>query len=78
MPSYVLPLKKMTLAQKMGVIEQVWESLRQEDADAASPAWHKELLAERKALYAAGKAKFSPWSEAKERIKRRVHARKAS
>ena len=62
----------MTVSQKMKIIEQVWESLRQDDDKLVSPAWHAEVLAERRRLVEAGKAKFSPWKEAKERIRRRV------
>jgi len=74
MASVSLPLKRMTLAQKMEVLERVWESVRQEGERFESPPWHAEVLAERRRLVEAGKAKFSPWSEAKERIRRRVRA----
>ena len=69
-----LPLKKMSVPEKLDVIERVWASLRDQDEKLDSPAWHKEMLAERKKLHAEGKAKFSAWSEAKERIRRRVRA----
>jgi len=69
-----LPLKKMTVPEKIDVIERVWESLRGEEEKFESPAWHKEVLAARKKLHAEGKARFSSWPEAKERIRRRVRA----
>ena len=69
-----LPLKTMTVPEKLEVIERVWESLRRVDEKFESPAWHEELLAVRKKLHAEGKTKFSAWSEAKERIRRRVRA----
>ncbi len=74
MPAHTLPLKKMTVAQKMAVLENVWDSLRDNDATALSPAWHADELARRTALHASGKLKFSPWSEAKERIRQRARA----
>jgi hypothetical protein len=74
MASVSLPLKRMTLAQKMEVLEQVWDSVRQEEAQLDSPAWHGEILAERRHLVEEGKAKFSPWNEAKERLRRKIRA----
>ena len=70
-----LPLQKMTVAEKMNAIEQIWGSLRDGDSRLASPAWHKDLLASRKQLFAAGRSRFSPWADAKERIRKkaRVH-----
>ena len=69
MASVSLPLKRMTLAQKMEVLERVWDSVREEGDRLESPAWHGDVLAERRRLVEAGKAKFSPWKEAKERIR---------
>ena len=70
-----LPLQTMSVPEKLDIIERVWASLRSQDEMVASPAWHGELLAQRKKLYAEGKAKSSPWSETKDRIRRKVRAR---
>ncbi len=70
-----LPLKKMSVPEKLDVIERVWASLRERDQALESPAWHRKVLAARKKLHAAGKAEFSPWPEAKDRIRRSVRAR---
>jgi Putative addiction module component len=75
MPQVVLPLKAMSVPEKLEVLERVWASLRDDDAKLESPAWHKPLLAERKRLHAEGKAKFVDWTEAKRRIRRRVGGR---
>jgi hypothetical protein len=74
MAAISLPLKRMTLAQKMEVIESVWDSVRRDEDRLESPAWHADVLAERRRLVEIGKAKFSPWKEAKERIRRKVRA----
>ncbi|MGH7944772.1 MAG: addiction module protein [Opitutaceae bacterium] len=78
MASVSLPLKRMTLAQKMEVLERVWDSVRQEEDRFESPAWHEEVLAKRRRMVEGGKAKFSPWKEVKERIRRKVRARHGS
>jgi putative addiction module component (TIGR02574 family) len=72
MPAVQLPLNTMTVSEKMEVLESVWNSLRDNDAKLSSPGWHKKVLAERAALLKAGKARLSPWAEAKERIRKRV------
>jgi len=64
----------MTLSQKMDVLEQVWESVVAKESRFESPTWHLEILKERESLVRSGKAKFSAWPEAKERIRKRVHA----
>ena len=74
MTQLTLPLRKMSVPEKLDVIERVWASLREHEEKLASPVWHREVLAARKKLQAEGKAKFSPWAEAKERIRRKVRA----
>jgi hypothetical protein len=72
MPQVLLPLKTMSIPEKLEVLERVWASLRNDDRKLDSPAWHEPLLAERKRLHAEGKAKFVAWTEAKKRIRRKV------
>ena len=69
-----LPLQKMSVSEKIEVIERVWESLRDEEGKFESPAWHGELLAARQTRHAEGKTAFSAWPEAKERIRSKVRA----
>jgi Putative addiction module component len=78
MPSVSLPLDRMTVSQKMKVLEQVWESLREQEGRFESRAWHADVLTDRRRLVEAGKAKFSPWKEAKARIRRRVHGSRSA
>jgi len=77
MTTISLPLSKMTLSQKMDVMERVWRSMAADDSRFDSPAWHLDVLKERENLVATGKAKFSDWSKAKERIRKQVKARAA-
>jgi hypothetical protein len=68
----------MTFSEKMKIFEQVWDSLRQEEGRFESPAWHADVLAQRRLLVEAGLAKFTPWKDAKERIRRRVRGSRAA
>jgi len=65
-----LPLERMTLADKLALIERVWESLTQKNADFTSPAWHGELLKSRLAAAENGAVAFRPLDEVKQRLRR--------
>ena len=64
MAHVTLPLKEMTVREKLEGIERVWESQRGQEEKFESPAWHGELLAARKKMHAEGMARFSAWPEA--------------
>ncbi len=68
--SIQLPLETMTVAEKVQLLETIWESLCRNPADVASPEWHKELLKERAKRLAAGEATVSSWDNVKARFLR--------
>ena len=74
MPTVTLPLKRMSVAQKLGTIERIWDSLARGEDQLPVPAWHLELLAARKRAVAQGKAHFTDWADAKEEIRHRVRS----
>jgi putative addiction module component (TIGR02574 family) len=67
-----LPLAKMTRAQKLDLIETLWDDISKDDEALESPNWHGEVLHDRQKALEAGKAPARDWEEAKERIKRNV------
>jgi putative addiction module component (TIGR02574 family) len=67
-----LPLSKLTFAQKLALMEALWDDLAGHEKTLKSPDWHEEVLKDREKAIAAGKASFSDWEEAKERIRRNV------
>jgi hypothetical protein len=67
-----LPLKEMTLREKLAAMESLWEDLSRSPGKIPSPAWHKDVLARRRARVAAGKAKFIEWETAKQALRRRL------
>lgn len=58
-----IPLDQMSLSDKLELMERLWADISQEPADLPSPAWHKEVLDERRRLVAEGKLKFQDWQE---------------
>lgn len=67
-----LALEKMTVKEKLQVMEAIWDDLCQKEDQVPSPDWHGSVLAEREKRLASGETRFSDWEEAKERIRKRV------
>ena len=49
-----LPFDEMTLADKLAVMESLWDNLSRCPGDLPSPDWHKPVLQERKRLVDEG------------------------
>jgi len=63
--SAALPLEKMTLAEKLQAMEELWADLSREE-NFESPAWHGEVLRRR-----AGEKDFVDWETAKQQLRAR-------
>jgi hypothetical protein len=66
-----LPLKQMTLAEKLRIMEILWDDLCREEDPLPSPDWHRQILQLRSQRIETGQARFVDWQEAKERIRER-------
>jgi hypothetical protein len=51
-------LKSMSVDERLRMMESLWASFGQEDVSIASPDWHGDVLAQRKAKLESGEAKF--------------------
>ena len=67
-----LPLKDMTVSEKLQLMETLWEDLSRNADALESPEWHREVLEERERRIASGEAHFSDWEKAKDDIRKRV------
>lgn len=65
-------IKTLSPTEAVVAMEALWEQLRNEGSEIESPDWHREELERRDAMIQEGNAQFSPWDEAKERIRKRV------
>ena len=70
--SKTLPLKDMTLHEKMAVMESLWEDLAGSSDAIESPEWHKEILDRRRQRIAEGTAQFIDWQAAKAEIRKKL------
>ena len=67
-----LPLKEMTVQEKLAAMESLWEDLAHSPETVESPAWHKEVLDERRQRVAEGTARFVDWEKAKTDIRKKL------
>jgi len=58
----------MSVAEKLSLMEQLWEDLRARAEGVPMPQWHKDTLDERERLIQNGQAQFEDWQTAKKRI----------
>jgi hypothetical protein len=63
-----LPLDKMTVAEKLNLMEEIWADLSRNPDDIPVPQWHLDILREREQLVQEGKAHYIDWETAKQQI----------
>lgn len=66
-------IRAMPLAEKLEVMEMLWESLSSHEEDLEVPQWHQDLLDKRERSIESGEAKFIPWELAKQQIRALAH-----
>ena len=64
-----LKLEEMTVADKIGAMEILWDDLCHHVQDIGVPEWHQDVLAAREADLKEGKEQFTDWETAKEIIR---------
>jgi hypothetical protein len=69
--STTLPLSEMSHADKLRVMEELWDDLCHSPEGMPSPAWHGEVLAARLERVKKGEAHFREWSDVKEGLLRK-------
>ena len=67
-----LPISRLSLAQKLDLMETLWADLTRDETKLESPAWHKTILEDREKSLRAGKVTVSDWEQAKKRIEKKV------
>ena len=63
---------RMTREEKLRALEWLQTSLAADGvvAEPSPPAWHEEVLAERRRRVEAGEEAFEPWETVEERLRR--------
>ncbi len=65
-----LQIKDLTIAQKLNLLEELWDSLKQEDANTFLPSWHIKELKKREDDIKNNKAYFITLEEMEKNIER--------
>jgi len=68
-----ISLSKMSIEEKLKLMEMIWNDLLKTEKKVPSPDWHKEVLIERERNLKNGNEKFVEWKEAKKEIRRILH-----
>lgn len=66
----MLKIEKMSVAERIATMEQLWDSLSKEKPALRSPAWHREVLADRREELASGKARFITLAQLRKKLSR--------
>lgn len=66
---FALPLDQMTTAEKLQVLEQIWEDLSRNAQEIPCPSWHQDILQARDKRVQEGSAQFIDWHDAKQKIR---------
>jgi Putative addiction module component len=67
----VLPLDRMSTAEKLRAMEEIWADLSRHEAQLESPAWHQQVLQEREARVESGRESYVDWEAAKAALRQR-------
>jgi len=59
-----LPLAEMSVDDKLQAMELLWADLSENPEQLASPAWHSEVLRNRREQVLQGQASFQSWDAA--------------
>ncbi len=62
-------IDRMTTAERLQAMEQLWEALCRSPSDVPSPSWHGDVLAERKARAEHGEAGFLTLQQLRARLR---------
>lgn len=65
-------VKKLTLREKLLLMEAIWDDLSGDEDLLEVPQRHKEMLDEREQKIQTGEAKFMDWETAKKEINKTV------
>ena len=68
----VLPLDRMTLAEKLREMEALWADLSRNEAQFESPAWHGDVLHDRAERVKQGQESFIDWETAKKQLREKL------
>lgn len=67
-----ISLDKLTIDEKLQLMEQLWDDLSRHPENVPSPDWHGDVLDQRRRAIAEGRTSFEDWDEVKQRLRTRI------
>jgi putative addiction module component (TIGR02574 family) len=67
-----IPIESLTLAEKLLLMERLWEDLSKQPSNVTPPEWHGSVLAARLTAVKEGRTEFVDWDAAKDRLRNRL------
>lgn len=64
----ITEVRQLPLAEKLQIMEAIWEDLRARVEQVPVPAWHQELLDERRKAVAEGREEVLDWDSIKDSL----------
>ena len=64
-----LPLETMSVSDKIQIMENIWQSFRQNPSEVESPAWHNDVLSARQTRASNGTSQYDDWDKVKQHIR---------
>ena len=64
-------IAKLSVAERLRVMEQLWDGLCRDAVEMPSPEWHRDVLRDRKARAERGEAKFLTLNQLRSRLRNR-------
>ena len=61
-------IKKMSVPDRLSVIEDIWDSMAGDAGQMEVPGWHRDILRKRLAAYRANPKEGKSWSAVRRRI----------
>lgn len=62
-------IKRMSVAERLQAMEQLWDALSEDSNQISSPQWHAEVLAARKTKVERGELKFLTLEQLRARLR---------
>jgi len=62
-------IDRMSVTERLGAMDQLWDSLNRHDEEIPSPDWHQDILADRKARAQRGEARFLTLDQLRSRLR---------
>ena len=67
--SFMDELPKLTVEEKLRLMEEIWQDLSRVESKVPSPEWHGDVLRERVRKIASGEESFVDWETAKKKLR---------